>query len=284
MREGTKRTTIILKADDSIIVRTKSRDAATNTYELDGRELKAFGQGVPADVVNLLQLSPINFQSQHDSPFWFNETAGEVSRQLNAVVDLTVIDTTLSNVAQAVRRAQEQKNACEERLAEAEFKLVDLVPQKQRITDLAELKELDKKASRSLDRWTELNRLCTAYTNNTLVAKGWKRKAEDCEAVLELAKSAVVTKRKVEALKEIIEQIKEAKHTPAPPEFAPVTEAFDKWKQIAEDLAELKAVIRMLKDHTNRVAEANKQASVAETKFHLKTKHMKCPLCGQITK
>ena len=89
IREGAKETRVELVVLDGkklrTIVRTKGK---ANTYSLDGKEFVSFGQGVPRDVAQLLQLNEINFQGQHDAPFWFAETAGEVSRKLKRLLTL----------------------------------------------------------------------------------------------------------------------------------------------------------------------------------------------------
>jgi exonuclease SbcC len=102
------------------IVRRKGRE---NVYKLDGQVFKAFGAGkVPEPVAAVLALSEINFQRQHDKPFWLDDPAGEVSRQLNRVIDLSVIDTAMSNAAKMVRTARERVSVSESRLEEKRTK------------------------------------------------------------------------------------------------------------------------------------------------------------------
>lgn len=98
------------------VVRRKGRE---NVYKLNGQVFKAFGAGkVPDVVAEVLGLSEINFQKQHDKPFWLDDPAGEVSRQLNRVIDLVVIDTAMSNAAKMVRTARERVSVSEDRLRE----------------------------------------------------------------------------------------------------------------------------------------------------------------------
>lgn len=76
-----------------------------NTYMLDGREFKAFGHTVPDPIADVLKVGDINFQGQHDASFWLSASAGEVSRQLNAIVDLSIIDAALEEVNRRFRAA-----------------------------------------------------------------------------------------------------------------------------------------------------------------------------------
>ena len=78
IREGACSVLALLRIGDRKIGRGKGQIG--NVYRLDDREFKAFGQGnVPQEIAQVLQLNEINFQGQHDAPFWFAETAGEVS-------------------------------------------------------------------------------------------------------------------------------------------------------------------------------------------------------------
>lgn len=100
LRKGSDNVSVSISFDDSKAQRAKGTQ---NIYKIDGQKLEAFGSDVPAHITKALNLSEINFQFQHDSPFWFAETAGEVSRQLNKIVNLECIDNTLSNLASKMR-------------------------------------------------------------------------------------------------------------------------------------------------------------------------------------
>lgn len=107
IRHKTKEAVVEIVTDGHRVTRSKARGGASNLYELDGDELKAFGMDVPAQVFEALRLSPINFQSQHDAPFWFGLSGGEVAKQINAIVDLSIIDQTLYKLGQEVRRRRD---------------------------------------------------------------------------------------------------------------------------------------------------------------------------------
>ena len=87
---------IQLTVDDNKIIRRKG--SVINQYKLNKKPFKAFKNNVPPEIAKVLNLSDINFQKQMTLPFWFAETAGEVSRQLNSIVNLEVIDKTLAHI------------------------------------------------------------------------------------------------------------------------------------------------------------------------------------------
>jgi len=116
---------------------TRTRSKTINSYKLNGKEYKAFGNDVPEDIKKAFNLSDINFQGQHEAPFWFCESAGEVSRQLNSIVNLQVIDDTLSNISSGIRKAKTNIEIITDRLKDAEDDR----------TKLTFVKEMDKELS-----------------------------------------------------------------------------------------------------------------------------------------
>lgn len=113
---GTRGTTVTLQVDGRVIKR--KRGGSVNSYHLDGEEYKAFGRGVPGPVVTVLNMGGVCWQGQHDAPFWFSETAGEVSRKLNSIVNLSIIDTTLANMQSESHAARVRLRDANERAEE----------------------------------------------------------------------------------------------------------------------------------------------------------------------
>lgn len=119
VRWGAEFASIHLTLDDGCKVR-RQRGGSINAYGLDGREFAAFGQDVPPDIADALNLSDVNFQGQLDAPWWFMRSPGEVSRELNAIINLGLIDSTLANIAAEARKAKVTLGIVRERLDAAE--------------------------------------------------------------------------------------------------------------------------------------------------------------------
>lgn len=115
--EDTTRAT--LQIDDHTIVRERGK---ANTYQLDGGEpFKSFNHDVPQEIQDLLNIDDgLNFQRQLDPAFWFMKSPGEVSRELNKIVNLDRIDTVLGNLQADLRKARATTTVSEERLAQAQ--------------------------------------------------------------------------------------------------------------------------------------------------------------------
>lgn len=110
--EGTR---VKLEIDGHTIAR--SRIKSENLYTLDGKKFKAFGSSVPDQISKLLNVGNENFQQQLDTHFWFANTPGQVSKALNRIVNLEVIDRTQGNIASELRRARAVVEVSEQRLA-----------------------------------------------------------------------------------------------------------------------------------------------------------------------
>lgn len=107
-RHKTKQTFATIKKDGLLSTRIKSNK--DNSYELVDKDtdesitLKAFGQGVPEEVLNTLELDDINFQFQQDPPFLLSNSSAENARYLNKITNLDIIDSSLSNAKKHKRK------------------------------------------------------------------------------------------------------------------------------------------------------------------------------------
>jgi hypothetical protein len=134
----------------------RERGKGVNRYILDGNELKAFKFDVPDEVSSLFNVSDANFAGQHDPVFWFLKTPGEVSRELNSVVNLAMIDGVLASLASEVRATKAVVSECETRLEEARSRKKELawVPdcrkQHEELLGLREACERHEKDTRAL--------------------------------------------------------------------------------------------------------------------------------------
>ena len=121
---------------------TRTKGKGVNTYKLlkrgwkKSKVFKAFGNKVPEEIQKVINLSDINFQGQHEAPFWFCKTPGEVSRQLNAIVNLDIIDTTMSNITSALYKSRITIDVIKGRLKENKLQRKELAYIKEMNNDL----------------------------------------------------------------------------------------------------------------------------------------------------
>lgn len=153
-KHGTDKSSVTLYVDGHKVTRTRGKKR--NTYSLDGKRFGAIGKEVPEAISSLLALSDLNFQRQIDPPFWFTESAGEVSRRLNQVVDLSLIDHTLAKLNAQERAARAEFKVSCERLEKAKKELDDLLEVKLIDHDLRALEKADAVLSSVEDEMREL--------------------------------------------------------------------------------------------------------------------------------
>ena len=142
IREGTDTCTMVLETDTDRIGRRKG---GSNVYRLNDSIFKAWGSsGPPDEIVKAVNLSAVNFQGQHDPPFWFCLSPGEVGKELNSIVDLSAIDDVLAAVASEKRASRSRGEVARERLRASEeyAKHHERVPSL--VTDFESLKEKER--------------------------------------------------------------------------------------------------------------------------------------------
>ncbi len=114
IRHGETTCSVKLWANGHKIERKKSK--GKNVYLVDDKQLSAVGTDVPESVKSILNMSLENFQGQHDAPFWFSLTPGEVGKRLNSIVDLEVIDKSTAWLASMLRKIKVELEVAEKRL------------------------------------------------------------------------------------------------------------------------------------------------------------------------
>jgi exonuclease SbcC len=118
VRYGQDHAKVVISCDDDVIVRSRGKE---NLYIINKQRMKAVGKDVPEEVQLRLNLDDINFQSQHDPPFWLTLSPIEVSRALNEIINLGHIDRALFALSSQQREAKSKIEVIEDRLAKAEL-------------------------------------------------------------------------------------------------------------------------------------------------------------------
>ena len=154
IRHGSDSVRVLLQVDGHYI--RKRRDKAGQGYSLDGKKFKAFGASIPEPVSNLLNMGPENFQRQMDPPFWFTDTPGTVSKNLNQIINLGDIDNALARVGQDLREVVSRARYLKERVGAAQERLSELdwvetyLKELESLEAILERLERDKKRTKSL--------------------------------------------------------------------------------------------------------------------------------------
>lgn len=158
VRHGQKLCRVSVLAGDRRIHRSRG---AGNSYHLDGEELKAFGADVPSPVRKVLKTTDLNFQLQHDAPFWFSLSPGDLAQRLNALVNLSKIDSIQKKIRTGRSKAEAEVTIRRENYRKHKADLIGLAPVTTFLEELAVLEEQEARLvklqtkTRSLSTWVE---------------------------------------------------------------------------------------------------------------------------------
>jgi len=282
--EGQKstRVTLVVEEDGEIhtLRRTKGRDGSNNTYSLDGEVYKSFGTSVPDDIARLLHLGPLNFQNQHDSPFWLSQTAGEVSRSLNSIVNLSAIDESLTRVASIVRWAGDRQKVSVERLAEIRKDLEITQARARRVDDFHHLLALKKKHDELEDNTHRLESLLDEIEEYQYRKDIATEKAQSGRTLLEAYHSWRKVAVSCDRLSNLLDSLS-ATHSEPPPDFSQVEDSYKDAEEIDAQVSNLSSLVGRITALQEEVATKVEEARRAEEVFRQQTKGIACPLCGQ---
>jgi DNA repair ATPase RecN len=97
-----------------------SRERGTrNSYRLDGNVFVAFAGGVPPQVSAVLRTSELNYQRQLSPHFWLYLSPSQVSKELNSIVDFSLIDHSQAYITKLLRQEKSILQIAEQRLKQS---------------------------------------------------------------------------------------------------------------------------------------------------------------------
>lgn len=282
VRSGAKLATVSARVDGKWVVRERGEDR--NVYEFDGdtyHSLRAVP--VPEAIQKHLNIGPVNFQGQIDPPFWLLETAGQVSRNLNELVNLEEIDQVLAVAASDVRQARTEVELTEARLASARTRRDDLgwvVDAEQELAELEQLEEQLAQVRAELAGLTALladtDRLAKREAELTAAVADGTRLLDDSVELVQVASDRFCL---AEVLKQVdrAEAILQSDPTADWEELVKLRAEADRAAEERRTLEHTLADITALEE---KVWSATEELSSAEKELSEKLAG-KCPVCGQ---
>lgn len=279
IREGAKNATASLSFDDGREV-VRKRGAGGNLYFVDGTELKSFGVQPPDSVVSALKVADINFQGQHDSPYWFGESNGEVSRQLNAIVNLGIIDETLGYAAGVVRNNRTRLELLRGQRRDAEASVAACAHFEELDTKLAELERQQDALHALRTQAEELEETLSALVESRSTRKRLKVECSELASLLALANALRDVAAQRSGLESSLTLIAtaQAQSTP-PPSIAPLQRLHDAAQGISVRAQTLDDFLEELRDAWRSRKAAQLELAESQADFKKKVGDV-CPICG----
>jgi len=271
-----------LSIDKKKVIRTRSK--SVNSYKLSGKKepYVAFGNDVPRDIAELVNVSDkINFQTQHILPFWFCETAGEVSRQLNSIVNLEVIDSTLANIATEIRDTGTIIKLTEKALKEAVQEKKDLLYVRELDSDLKGVEKLNEQYRENAEKRSTIDQKLNLVAKYVSIRENLANQASDGLKTMSVGRKYSEIADSVEKLLGLVESAESLQSVldNRPPSIKSLEKLKEKNELIANQVDELDDLIE-------KIESRSQEKCLMEEMLKSLTKELeeiaegRCPLCG----
>jgi len=268
--------TITLDSGDTV---KRIKGGTTNSYFLNDTEFKAMGQSVPDEISDIFNINELNNQSQHDSPFLLSESAGEVTRKLNKIVNLEVMDKVLSECNSQRLKVNREVESLNEDIGNktellSEFDFIDSY---ESVVNVIEIKFNNLRDK--TDKFYRINKCVTEYRSikseiaklnipeQDLIDKIDERFGKLATLSYDYEKIANLTS-KVVNVNSVIKNIKI-------PNISKLENSFESYKDTLEDLSNLDQVINSIQIISKNIEKEKQKIQTLE-----KSLPEICPLCG----
>jgi exonuclease SbcC len=270
---------------------TRERIKSENIYKVDNLEFKAFGQKVPDEVQRILNISPINFQWQMDSPFLLSQSSGEVARYLNSVVNLESIDTALANIERRVREERGEIVRSQKFIfnKQEQIKEYDWLPEVEK--DLKEVEQLDREVAKMVSDIMGLSGMLEGLSflerqiEKIESVLQWKDEVEKLVGLQQQIDGLEVECRRLDALLDDIDVVEEELEKVIA--LLKLEGELNKLIELDSDIEDLEEDIGALTDSLNNIDMLQSDMLINEEKLnHLHEQWDSlmpdiCPLCDQ---
>ena len=268
---------VTLIVDGQRLVRGKGSD---NSYRLEDARYVAFGANkVPEPIEMFLGVSELNFQDQFDSHFWIGASAGAVSRELNQVINLEVMDSSMSHVSAKLRESQAERKVVQQRLSQAQSDVDELKWTFDANSNLECLETTSNRCQRVMIRLLQLEMTLSDARKTRKKVKRLSEASLEASAIAlqaEVVKSVSITRVLLEKLIATLQRLDaESKRTELPEPPTP-----DKWLALQSRRESLVELLKSLQNWTDKISDIDEElkdlnAELSELKDH------PCPLCGK---
>jgi len=258
----------------------RERSSTDNSYSLGDREFKAFSTGVPSEISAVLGMDDVHFQGQYDGPFWLSNTAGEVSRHLNRIVGLEIMDDVLSKLVSLIRKRNTEIEVVEDRLTSAKKECARWKFAESLNTDLLALEEMHKSLVFLENEIVGLDEAIQVYEENKQNLNRTRKMVDSASKVIGIGEICQQIFSDVAALFAVIQavesQLKNVSLAAAIPDFREVC-AIEECITMA---AKLGGLLRAIEQGTFDWRDARGEAERLSKRWGREI-GKECPLCGQ---
>jgi predicted ATP-dependent endonuclease of OLD family len=259
------------------------RNKSVNSYRLSGKSkpFVAFGNDVPRDVAEIMNVSEINFQKQHTLPFWFCETAGEVSRQLNSIVNLEIIDSTLAAIATEIRDTGTIIKVTEKALLKATQEKKELFYVKALDIELKQVEKLQDLYQANVEKRSTIEQKLNLVAKYVSIRENRLGLVSDGSKAISAGSKYSEIAISVEKLSKLVESAESLQVVlkNRPPSIKTLGKLREKSLQQSVQCIRLEKLIEVIQDRRQERCRAEKELEECK-KLLAKVAEGRCPLCG----
>lgn len=163
IKHGKAQCSVSALIDDCKIERKKTR--SLNGYFLDREPFKAVGLKVPERIEQFLNVSEINFQYQRDQPLWIALSPTQASKELNRIINLELIDSSLGYIGKETRKRSVLIDGTKTRLAKAKEEKQELAWVLEADRELRHIERMETHIATKRERLSRIERLLRGMEN-----------------------------------------------------------------------------------------------------------------------
>lgn len=269
-----------------VIQRIKSK--TINQYQINEEQpFKAIKTEVPKEVQDIIKIKDVNIQSQSDSYFMLNLTAGQVAKKINKVVNLAIMDKVLADTRLDLTSTKQETlfwTNKKKEYSDQEQELLWVIDARKAFTEIEKTKaQLDNK----IIFYDTLNALNENYLNIQAEQKPFVALPKALKNLKQLEKQNTFLDKKIQEYNMLIELLDTHNKTKAALfAYKDIQKAQTKLKKLFSLKETLKqkritwAAMQTIIHLQNKIKHAHQLYSSAKTDFHKALKDNKiCPLC-----
>lgn len=257
---------------------TRTKGKGQNTYTVNGKRLHAIGNRIPPEVYEIAKLVPENFQTQLEPHFWITKPAGQLSKELNRIVDLDIIDKSLKRINDRLREKKIETRICQDRISEAKKELEELQWFKEFERDAEQLLELEKRYGIECDKINRMGRTVEKCHSARLGADRANKAILGALKAVQIGRTLKKLQKQIKELEKTTKGItKTDEITKNTPDMTELKKARNKGDQWANDRMKLEELIKRIE--IRRKLQFVSEKEIREYRTQLKSMKKVCPTC-----
>ena len=276
---GESKCSVAAIINNKTIKRVKSK--TKNIYKVNGLSLKQVGKNsTPDSVSKIVPLCEDNFQRAFDPPFWLSISAGQVSKNLNSIVDLSVMDNVLTIAASELRDIHKQIKETKVSIEEIKLKKEKLSWVKEWSKKLEEIIQLEKTISKIVNKLRRLHFIRESLLSLTQTKKIAYIANLKGEKAIKLADEIESLSQQISSINGVLKALDKEKNREKIPSIAELIELRKKGDSVAENCSLAEYALKSISQLETRVIQCKnlKQETIKRLK---KLKGQICPTCHQ---